>query len=129
MILGIGVITLSAVIVALPLSGSTLWNEAFSAYDFTLDVVFLFQKWFVYEVMLRISLKWWHILKRIIQQCLQFVYFVYFKSGSSIERVSYLILIRMGFIVWLLYFLSCVTLSSYLPTLSLCFYLVSIQLK
>lgn len=57
MILAIEV-TLSAVVVALPLSGSTLWNEAFSAYDFTLDVVFLFQKWFVYEVMLSISSTW-----------------------------------------------------------------------
>lgn len=77
----------------------------------------------------KLHLKWWHKLKRIIQQCLQFVYFIYFRSGSSIERVSYLILIRMSFIVWLLYFLSCVTLSSYPPTLSLCSYLVSIQLK
>lgn len=54
-ILGIGVGTCSAVIAALSLSGSTLWNKPFSAYDFTLDVVFLFHKWFVYEVMLSIS--------------------------------------------------------------------------
>lgn len=96
-------VTCSAVIAALSLSGSALWNKVFSTYDFTLDVVFLFHKWFVYEVMLSISsfgndgvyLRESYKRGEMSSICLLWC----FKSASSVEGEWEMMLTRMEFIV------------------------------